>query len=232
VLTLREGETLLRDLKRDPTVLVAAPHHEFHFYVPRAALDQIADDAEARRIGDLEYKPGVPVDDQVIANLGISLRAAFRLPEQTNPMFLDHVLMATATHMAVTYGGLRSGSRTRRGGLTPMQSRRATEYLRAHLGAEVDIALIAQDCGLSTSHFRRAFRETMELAPHQWVLRARVDTAKDKLLDQRLSLDDVARCCGFADQSHFTRVFSKLSGISPGRWRRERGMPEPGAPSA
>jgi len=226
VLTIREGETLIRDLKRDPTVLVAAPHHEFHFYVPRAALDQIADDSEARRIGDLNYRAGVPFDDTIMANLGISLRAAFRLPDQANPMFLDHLLMAAATHLASAYGELRPGSRTRRGGLAPWQVRRATEFLRANLGADVDVAEIAQDCGLSTSHFRRAFRETLELAPHQWILKARVDAAKDKLLDPRLSLDEVARGCGFADQSHFTRVFSRLCGISPGRWRRERGMSE------
>jgi transcriptional regulator GlxA family with amidase domain len=50
----------------------------------------------------------------------------------------------------------------------------------------------------------------------------RVEAAKEKLRDGRLSLFDVAVACGFADQSHLTRVFTRVVGISPGVWRRAR----------
>jgi AraC family transcriptional regulator len=73
---------------------------------------------------------------------------------------------------------------------------------------------------LSVSHFSRAFRRTMGVAPHSWLLARRIEVAKERLRDCRLSLSDVALACGFADQSHLTRVFTRMVGVSPGAWRR------------
>jgi hypothetical protein len=57
-------------------------------------------------------------------------------------------------------------------------------------------------------------------APHNWLLSYRIEVAKVKLRDGRSSLSEVALACGFADQSHLTRVFTRIVGISPGAWRR------------
>jgi AraC-like DNA-binding protein len=218
--TLRRGEILIRDLKRDPSVLVDQPHHELHFYLPRGSLDAIADDCDARRIGDLHYAPGTPVADPVIAGLGLSMLHAFELPDQANTLFLDHLLQAVATHLAASFGGMQPGSRPRRGGLNPWQESRAKAIISANLGGELQIADLARECRISASHFQRAFRTSTGVAPHQWLLQRRVDEARTKLRDLRLSLADVALACGFADQSHFTRVFARFEGLSPGRWRR------------
>jgi AraC family transcriptional regulator len=72
---------------------------------------------------------------------------------------------------------------------------------------------------LSVSHFSRAFRRTMGVAPHSWLLARRIEVAKERLRDCRLSLSDVALACGFADQTHLTRVFTRMVGVSPGAGR-------------
>jgi AraC family transcriptional regulator len=82
--------------------------------------------------------------------------------------------------------------------------------------------LLAKECRLSVSHFSRAFHRTMGAAPHNWLLTHRIEVAKEKLRDGRLSLSDIALACGFADQSHLTRVFTRIVGASPGAWRRAR----------
>lgn len=216
----RLGDIMLQNLQRMPTVLMSVPLHSLDFYLPRATLDKIAEDANAPRIEDLNYRPGEPIDDAVIRNLGQCLRSAFERPEQANQLFLDHVMMAVATHVAKIYGGLKIGSRMSRGGLAGWQERRAKEILAAHLTGQIALQEVAQACSPSVSHFSRAFREATGLAPHQWLLHRRIEAAKLAMQDARLPLADVALACGFADQSHFTRVFSKQVGISPGCWRR------------
>ena len=79
---------------------------------------------------------------------------------------------------------------------------------------------VARECRLSVSHFSRAFRRTVGVAPHHWLVTRRIEVAKEKLRNTRLSLSDVALACGFADQSHLTRVFTGRVGVSPGAWRR------------
>ncbi|MBO9713963.1 AraC family transcriptional regulator [Sphingomonas sp.] len=218
---LRAREMLLYDLKRSPAVLIDKPFHSIQFYLPRAALDAIADESNARRIGELAYEPGKGWIDETVFNLGSSLRAALEAPERANRVFVDHVTLALAAHVAQAYGGLCPVARPPKGGLAPWQERRAKERIDANLDGQVSLRELAADCGLSLSHFSRAFRETTGVAPHKWLLRRRVDAAKTMMEDRRLSLAEIATACGFADQSHFTRVFSQAMGVSPGIWRRD-----------
>ncbi|MBE9638345.1 helix-turn-helix transcriptional regulator [Salipiger mangrovisoli] len=66
----------------------------------------------------------------------------------------------------------------------------------------------------------KSFRETVGLSPYQWVLRPRVAQARQLLLMTKLPLVEIALSCGFSDHNHFTRIFIRLEGISPGRLRR------------
>jgi AraC family transcriptional regulator len=178
---VRAGESSFHDLRRDPRALLEKPYHDLFFYLPRAALDAIAHEANAPRIRDLSYKPNnVGVNDVTISSLGSLLLPALRHPERANPLFVDHVLMAFGVHIAQTYGGMRPVSRLVRGGLTPGQERRAKEILRANLRG-VALKEVAQECGMSLSHFSHAFRRTLGVAPHKWLIEQRILVSKEKL---------------------------------------------------
>ena len=88
---------------------------------------------------------------------------------------------------------------------------------------------IAAEFDLSVSHFSRAFRVSTGLPPHQWLLRQRVKAAKQLMTVRDLPLSEIAISAGFANQSHFTRVFSAAVGVSPAAWRRDvKGRSESG----
>ena len=216
---LRAGDATLLNLNRNPVFLINNPFHCVQFYIPRAALDAIADSAEAARIDGLRYEPGVGMDDPVMGALTRSLISAFEHPQSASQLFIEHVLLAVGLHAATAYGGMKPRPSTR-GGLAAWQEKRAKDILAANLHGDVPLADLARECGLSPSHFARAFRQSTGSAPHQWLLQRRVDAAKSSLRDRKQSLSEVALSCGFADQSHFTRVFTKYVGISPGVWRR------------
>src|SRR6185436_18144716 len=107
-----------------------------------------------------------------------------------------------------------------RGGLSSRHERRAKELLRQNLGGNITLDQLAAECGLSIRHFARAFRESTGVPPHRWLLLQRVEQAKELLRRSAQPLVDIALACGFADQSHFTRVFTAVMGASPGNWRR------------
>ncbi|MDA9405249.1 hypothetical protein XH98_18040 [Bradyrhizobium sp. CCBAU 51745] len=221
VAVLRAGETTMYDIKRDPVFHINNPFHSVHFYFPRAALVAIADNAQATHVDELRYQPGAGIDDRVMRGLTQALLPAFEHPEQANRLFVEQVTLSVGVHAACTYGGMKPEQRPMRGGLAPWQERRAIEVLDANLDGGVSPTSLAQECGLSASHFARAFRQATGMAPHQWLLQRRVETAKQAMRNTNSSLTDIALACGFADQSHFTRVFSKIVGVSPGAWRRQ-----------
>jgi AraC-like DNA-binding protein len=107
-------------------------------------------------------------------------------------------------------------------GLAPWQLRRATEMLRSDLSENLSLTAVASACKLSVSHFSRAFKRSTGLPPHQWIMSARIDAARDLLAHSQTPLVTVAGMCGFADQSHFSRIFWRVVGASPGAWRREQ----------
>ncbi|WOH83017.1 AraC family transcriptional regulator [Bradyrhizobium sp. BEA-2-5] len=222
---IRRGATYLYDLKRDPRYVIDKPFHSLFFHLPRSALDDMARQSGAPRIGELAYQPGVGHDDGVIRHLGASLLEALKRPEETNQLFVDHMMLAFTAHVAQTYGGLRRITAPARGGLAAWQAKQACDRLASDLGGKIRLQQIAAEFDLSVSHFSRAFRVSTGLPPHQWLLRQRVDTAKQLMTVRDLSLAEIAISAGFANQSHFTRVFSSVVGISPAAWRREMHRP-------
>src|SRR5215469_12557782 len=108
----------------------------------------------------------------------------------------------------------------RKGGLAPWQIRRVTEYIVAYLAEDVELQTLSNLVKLSRAHFSRAFRVSTGLAPHQWLVHARIAKAKELLLSSDRRLGQIAIDVGFADQAHFTRTFGRAVGESPGAWQR------------
>jgi AraC family transcriptional regulator len=108
------------------------------------------------------------------------------------------------------------------GGLAPWQGELAAQLLLRDLSTDPRVAELAKSCGLSRSHFAKAFKASMGLPPHRWLIRRRILRAQELMerTDDRISA--IAASCGFADQSHLTRIFHAEVGTSPAAWRRER----------
>lgn len=173
--------------------------------------------AEARA---LEALPRLQAEtDPILPHIASALLPALGNSRTVSTLFVDQMVVAIQTHLTSRFGDLKPPGR-RRPLLSYAQEARAKEMLANRLQGDLLVADIAASCGMSRSSFMRAFRATVGTTPHQWLIRQRVETAKALLHDSRVSLAEIGVRCGFADQSHFTRVFAARTGVSPGTWRR------------
>ncbi len=120
-------------------------------------------------------------------------------------------------------------------GKQPTWVYRGRDQLLADLASPPPIADLARHAGVHPGHFYRAFRHAFEMSPAECLQQARIATACRKLRDGDSAIADIAADLGFADQSHFGRVFRNQIGLSPGAWRAAAGhcVTPPGAvPSA
>ena len=218
--SLKRGQTAISDLRREPVGLISQPIHTMLFKLPRAAINALADDMNVPPIDELEFRPGVGMFDETIMHLGLSLMPALATPNCVSRLFTDHLTLALASHAAQTYGGMQVAPKLVKGGLAPWQERLSKEMIAGDLTGSTPLPEIAAACGLSVSHFSRAFRKSTGLSPHAWLLQARVESAKAMLRAGYAPLSTVALACGFANQSHFARVFARRVGWSPGSWRK------------
>lgn len=214
------GATTMVDLDRCPVTYLASAFDTLQIYVPHAALESFATDNGVPLSPDYRWRTCARYDDPIVRHLALSLLPMLERPQEANQIFVDCVAAALHAHLVGEYRGLKAAP-PMRGGLARWQLQRATEMLSAAIDGEIALSSLAAACELSPSQFRRAFKISTGQSPHRWLLARRVDMAKSYLLSTGLPLAQIAVTCGFADQSHFTRVFRHFLGVSPGSWRRD-----------
>lgn len=106
----------------------------------------------------------------------------------------------------------------------------AVNYIRRHFTGHISLDDVAQHVHLNASYLSRVFKEEMQTNFVAYVNELRVETAKRLLLDSNVPLPEVAGMVGFEEQSYFTKVFKKVTGTTPGRYRESRGLKHPPTP--
>jgi AraC family transcriptional regulator len=105
-------------------------------------------------------------------------------------------------------------------GLAPKTLRRILDDIDANLEGDLSLQHLAELAGMSLDGFIRVFKQSTGVPPHRYVLRKRVESAQALLGNPAISLAEVALRAGFADQSHFSRMFHRLTGLAPRQYRR------------
>jgi AraC family transcriptional regulator len=93
-------------------------------------------------------------------------------------------------------------------------------YIDAHLHESISLEQLAALLGYSVNHLLRLFKEAFGMPPHRYIVERRVEQAKSLLLDRNYSVADVAFLCGFSSQAHMNLLFKRLTGMTPGVFRR------------
>jgi AraC family transcriptional regulator len=213
------GVTIL-DLEEDPIAFFPNPIDVVQFYIPRVSLDEFSYESKLPVIGTLQW-PHCGMDT-VLKHLGFTVLSAMQRSEPPPKLFFDYVGLAVLTHARHLYGGVRSPGPPDKRYLSPWQLRQAKDILMANISGDITIASLAAQCGLSTSHFARAFRRTFGRPPHRWLVEQRIERVKELLLTSRMPLAEIALQSGFADQPALNRAFTRVVGESPGEWRKSR----------
>lgn len=181
-------------------------------------LAQIGERLEQNLDGHLGAIPRLRFSDERLWTLMALLSDVVDDNDPSTQLFGDGITAAiVARLMSHTKATVRSVS-----GLAPLQLKRVLEYIEAHVSERVELATLARMVGLSQSHFSHAFRVSTGIPPYRYQLEARVRRAQRLLLEKRGSLEQVAAATGFADAVHFGRTFRRVTGVSPGAWRRDR----------
>lgn len=106
------------------------------------------------------------------------------------------------------------------GALAIWQLRIAKEYLADNYSNEICLGTLAERTGLSRSRLTRGFKAATGMAPYAWMMQVRVQRAQDLLSRNGQPIADIALQLGFADQSHFTKTFKRLAGVTPREWQQ------------
>ena len=170
--------------------------------------------------GQVELRPQRKFVDARLRALVEAVNAERVAGFPSGRLFLDSVEQALAVALVNGHAVRSRFVRTYRGGLGAARLRRIKELVDAKMEDELTLAELAQSVELSTAHFARMFRKSTGETPHQFVLRHKVERAKERLCSANARIIDVAVACGFKTQEHFAQVFRQMCGVSPTEYRR------------
>lgn len=192
-------------------------------------LDGIALDLSGR--GWVELVPRLGVPDPLVSGIAQALRQEAAAGAGANRLYGESLGAALAVHLTKEYSAGARGLVEPKGGLSRLQLRAAMDHLHQHLGDHLRLEELARAVGMSPFHFSRRFRRSTGVPPHRYLIRLRVQRAREMLLRGTASLAEVATRVGFYDQSHLATHFKAAFGVTPGRFVSQRSFPEGIAPS-
>jgi AraC family transcriptional regulator len=183
--------------------------------IPPAALEQLDDDGALARVSlTPQAGPGDPELCRVVGAMYDEMNA----PGPVGPLYQETLALQLLV-LLVRHAATLTLVPTK-GGLAGWQLRRAIELLEADLARAPSLHQLADEVGLSPSHFCTAFRQSTGLPPHKYLLHSRVAQAKQLMADRRRNLTEIALKSGFASSSQFATTFRRIEGITPTAYRR------------
>ena len=157
--------------------------------------------------------------DDKLASLCNALAQESRSKAPIGKLYADGLGVAIVARLLSDYSSHSFHFPLNSQALSRSRLNRVREYIASNLSQNISLADLASVAGLSRMHFAGQFRKSVRMQPHEYVLQQRIESAKALLRHTNRPLLEIALSVGFKTQSHFTTVFKRLVGQTPGLWR-------------
>ncbi len=182
--------------------------------VPQRLLRKVAQESELDA-ARMEIRNRFQVRDNELETLSWAMKRESELGYPSGRVYLDGLTLAIASRLVARHSSLTNGVEQRNGGLTGYRLKQVLSFIEEQLAEDLSLEKIAAIAGISLSHLNSLFRGSMGMPVHQYVIQRRVERAKTLLLQNGLSITEIALEAGFAHQSHMARHMRRAHGLPP-----------------
>jgi AraC family transcriptional regulator len=168
---------------------------------------------------DVELIDQWGVEDRQVEHILHALEADLEDGLLGGRLFGDSLLCALAVRLQRSYGVTPPGEVKPGNGLPRARLNRVVEYVEANFHREIALTALADTAGMSPHYFSELFKRSVHSSPYQYVLRRRIEHGRELLREPGVSVLEAAVRCGFSDQSHFTKLFRRIVGVTPTAYR-------------
>ena len=172
---------------------------------------------------DVELSTHWNLHDRHIQSLMLAMHADLEDGSPAGPLYGESLGLGLGIYMVRRYSVRNGMKHDYRGSMPMTRLNRTLEFINQNLARDIRLWELAQIAGMSPNYFCELFKASTGLSPYQYILRQRIERAKQYLRDPKFTLACAGEAAGFADQSHFTKVFRRIVGVTPMRFRDKTG---------
>jgi AraC family transcriptional regulator len=215
--TMRPGSIVVVSRGTEDEVLFPKPVKRILLNVETRLLQHAFPESDRGR--DVEFIPQWVVEDQRVEYILRALEADLEDGLPGGRLFGDSLLCALAVHLQHSYAVIPPKAGKPANGLPRARLNRVLEYIEANLDREIALSALANTAGMSPHYFSELFKQSLHFSPYQYVLRRRIEHARQLLSRPSITVLEAAVRTGFSDQSQFTKVFRRIVGVTPTGYR-------------
>ncbi len=197
----------------------AGPTHRIAVAIHTSLLTNALD--ETSHETEIELTEHWDLIDRHISALLIEMTADVEDGSPAGTIYGESLANTLAVYLVKRYAVRRVTPAVFKGGLPGHRLKRVLDYIADSLEGNISLSQLAAIAGMSPHYFSELFKQSTGHAPHNYVLVQRIERAKQKLRDPRRSIIDAGLDAGFQNSSHFARMFRKLVGTTPSKYRAD-----------
>ncbi|MEM1251559.1 MAG: AraC family transcriptional regulator [Cyanobacteria bacterium P01_H01_bin.21] len=166
---------------------------------------------------EIELIPQLSINDPIIQQLALSLKVEIQTGCLSGRLYGEALGTALAARLVQNYAVSKPppSLKVKAYGLPQSQLAQVIDYMKENLAQDLSILDLATLTNMSESHFSRSFKQSVGITPYQYLMQQRVEQAKQLLKQQSIAISTIALDCGFANQTHLTKVFRRMTGMTP-----------------
>lgn len=153
--------------------------------------------------------------DLLVQQICFALKTSLEIDGRNSSLYADAIAHALVVHLLARYSTHSRQSKPISGSFSQAQWKQIIDFIDVNLDRNIRLTELAEIAQFSPYHFAHVFKKSTQTSPHQYVIRCRIERAKQLISISNLSLATIAQMVGFASQGHFTYHFKRLVGVTP-----------------
>ena len=192
-----------------------------HIYLDPGLVQRVMNTVFDRDVADVHLRDVLKVRDDLLTGMGHALIREASSDLSGTRLYAESIGHQLCIHLLRNYFDLKFAGPLPAGKLDHPKMRQVQNFIDEHLGDNLTLVSLANVAGVSASYFGHLFRNSFGVAPHQYLLKRRLDRARTLLQNDRQPIAEIASVTGFSDQSHLTRHFKRQFGVTPQKCREK-----------
>ena len=191
-----------------------------HVYLSGALVTEVASEVFDCQVPDVRLADVLRTEDPVVTAAMNAIAAEAKVNGLGGSLYVDSIARGLVVHLLRHYASAETSPFPPKGELSPQRKRVIADFIESHLAEPLDLAAMASELGMTPCVFARQFRNSFGKPAYSYVIERRLERARELLLHTALPIKQIAGACGFTDQAHMTRLFTRAHGLPPAAYRR------------